>query len=94
MNKTEFIGEVQKKLPEGSTKVDAERALDAVLGAIPVAIKKTGGLQLIGFGTYRLSQRKARNGVNPQTGKRIQIKASKGVSFKAGSKLKSACGIM
>ena len=94
MSKTELIGEIQKKLGKDATKAYAERALEAVLGATAVAIKKTGGLQLIGFGTYKVSERKARKGVNPQTGKPIQIKASKTISFKASSKLKSACGLM
>lgn len=91
MNKAELILEIQNKLGEGATKACAERALDAVLQSFKAGIKKDGAVQLVGFGTFSISERKARQGVNPQTGKPIQIAASKTVKFKPSAHLKSIC---
>ncbi|MDR2420298.1 MAG: HU family DNA-binding protein [Puniceicoccales bacterium] len=73
---------------EGVKKVQAECIVNAVLAAISEGLKKDGTVQIIGFGTFSITERAARQGVNPRTGKRIPIAASKGIRFKAGSKLK------
>jgi len=88
MNKVELVAAVQKTL--GSSKADAERALAAVLDGIKLGIKKTKNVQLIGFGTFKVANRKARKGINPKTGAAIKIKASKSVKFAAGKAFKSA----
>ncbi|MEY3479352.1 MAG: DNA-binding protein HU-beta [Verrucomicrobiota bacterium] len=86
MNKIKLVETVQKDL-KGS-KADAERAVNAVIGGIKSHLKKNRTMQLVGFGTFRVVHRKARLGVNPQTGDRIQIKASKNVKFSAGKDFK------
>lgn len=88
MNKVELVTAVQKTL--GSSKADAERAVNAVVDGIKLGIKKTKNVQLIGFGTFKVGNRKARTGVNPKTGEKIKIKASKVVKFSAGKAFKSA----
>ncbi len=88
MNKAELIEAVQKKL-EG-TRADAERAVTAVIDSIEHGIIKQGGVQIIGFGNFSVSKRAARDGINPATGAKIKIKASKGVKFKAGAALKKS----
>ena len=76
---------------EFESKAEAERALNAVLGAVKKGLKgKSHKVQLIGFGTFEVKTRKARTGVNPQTGKKIKIKASKTVRFKPGKALKES----
>ncbi|MEI6337402.1 MAG: HU family DNA-binding protein [Verrucomicrobiota bacterium] len=86
MNKVELIIAVQKNLE--SSKADAERAVNAVIDGIKSGVKKTKIVQLIGFGTFKVASRKARIGVNPKTGERIKIKASKTVKFGAGKSFK------
>jgi nucleoid DNA-binding protein len=86
MNKVELIVAVQKSL--GSSKANAERAVNAVINGIKVGVKKTKNVQLIGFGTFKVVSRKARIGVNPKTGLKIKIKASKTVKFVAGKQFK------
>jgi nucleoid DNA-binding protein len=88
MNKVELVTSVQKSL--GSSKADAERAVNAVIDGIKLGIKKTKNVQLIGFGTFKVGNRKARTGVNPKTGEKIKIKASKVVKFSAGKAFKSS----
>lgn len=88
MNKVELITSVQKAL--GSSKADAERAVNAVVDGIKAGIKKTKSVQLIGFGTFKVGTRKARVGVNPKTGAKIKIKASKTVKFSAGKAFKGS----
>ena len=85
MNKAELIDAIaaESKL----TKADSKRALDAFLGNVGKALKKGDSVVLIGFGTFKVAQRAARNGRNPQTGKVIKIKAKKVVKFKAGAEL-------
>ena len=85
MNKAELIDSIaaEAKL----TKADAKRALDAFISATAKSLKKGESLVLIGFGTFKVVQRAARNGRNPQTGKAIKIKAKKVVKFKAGADL-------
>ena len=87
MNKVELIASVQKTL--GSSKADAERAAHAVIDGIKAGVKKTKTVQLIGFGTFKVASRKARVGVNPKTGAKIKIKASKTVKFVTGKSFKS-----
>lgn len=88
MNKVELVTAVQKTL--GSSKADAERAVNAVIDGVKLGIKKTKNVQLIGFGTFKVGNRKARIGVNPKTGAKIKIKASKTVKFSAGKAFKGS----
>ena len=88
MNKAELIVEIQKQLGKDATKACAEKALNTVLDAIKAGVKKHKKLQLIGFGTFSVVDRKARTGINQQTKEKIKIKASKAVKFKPGSDFK------
>ena len=72
----------------GSSKKAATDTLAAVLGTVGASLKKNQKVQLVGFGTFEVVKRRARKGRNPATGAAIRIKASKGVRFKAGTKLK------
>jgi len=87
MNKAELIDEVAKVT---CSKKEAGLAVDAILAAITKALKKGGTVQLIGFGTFGVTKRKARTGRNPQTGAAIKIAAKKVPVFKAGKGLKDA----
>ncbi|HVO66596.1 MAG TPA: HU family DNA-binding protein [Syntrophales bacterium] len=71
----------------GISKAAASKALDAYVGAVTKELKKGGKVGLVGFGTFSVSKRKAREGRNPQTGKAIKIPAKKVVKFKAGKEL-------
>lgn len=88
MNKVELVEAVQKSLGKETSKAEAERAVNAVIDGIKIGVKKTKTVQLIGFGTFKVAARKARTGVNPKTGAKIKIKASKTVKFVAGKALK------
>ncbi len=88
MNKTDLIAAVAKKA--GISKKDAEAAVAATFDAIKGALKKGDKVQLVGFGTFEVSERAAREGRNPQTGEAMKIKASKAPRFKAGKALKYA----
>ena len=88
MNKTELTSAIAEKA--GLTKVDAKKALDAAIDAITAALKKGDKVALIGFGTFAVAKREARQGVNPQTGKAIDIAAKKLAQFKAGAELDAA----
>ncbi len=72
------------------TKKEAAAALDATLKAITKSLKKKEAVTLVGFGTFKGAKRKARKGVNPQTGESIRIKAKNVPVFKAGATLKKA----
>jgi DNA-binding protein HU-beta len=85
MNKAELIDEIAAK--SGLTKADAKKALDATTDAIAAAMKKGDRVSLVGFGSWSVSERSARTGRNPQTGKEIKIAAKKVVRFKAGAEL-------
>ena len=87
MNKQELVEYVQKAAGI-ETKVAATAAVNAVLDGISEGIKKGGPVQLIGFGTFSVKERAARQGRNPLTGEKIKIKATKVVSFKVGAKIK------
>lgn len=89
MNKAELVESVQKALGKTASKAEAERAVAAVIGGIKAGLKKGKPVQLVGFGTFKIANRKARMGVNPKTGAKIKIKASKSVKFAAGKDLKS-----
>lgn len=86
MNKADLIELVAKKTQ--LTKKDASAAVDATLDAIKRGTKK-GGVSLAGFGSFNVTNRKARMGRNPQTGEEIKIKASKSVRFKPGKAYKN-----
>lgn len=89
MNKAELIQSVQKSLGKETSKAEAERAVSAVIDGIKAGLKKDKNVQLIGFGTFKVSERKARTGINPKTREKIKIKKSKTVKFGAGKELKS-----
>jgi DNA-binding protein HU-beta len=88
MNKAELIDSVLKNMGKDTTKKAAGDAVEAVLDAIAAGIKKDKVVQLIGFGTFKVTQRAARKGRNPKTGETIKIKASKSVRFGPSSSLK------
>ena len=85
MNKTELVAKIAEGA--GMSKVDAKKALDATLEAIKKAVKKSEKVALVGFGTFDVTKRKARKGINPATKKAITIPAKKVVKFKAGAGL-------
>ena len=82
MNKAELIDQISKDA--GITKVQANAALDSFTSAVVATLKKGNRVTLVGFGTFSVSERAARNGRNPQTGAVIKIKARKVPKFKAG----------
>ena len=86
MNKNDLIDAIAADAD--LSKASAGRALDAAIGAITGALSKGGSVSLVGFGTFSVARRNARSGVNPATGEKIKIKASKGVKFKPGAGLK------
>ena len=86
MNKAEVIDAVSRNL--GSSKAEAERALNAFVESVTEGLVGDGDVAILGFGTFRRSERKARMGTNPQTKERIHIPASVGVTFRAGKALK------
>lgn len=88
MTKTELINEVANKT--GLTKKDAEKAVSAVLESITDAMSMGDKVQLVGFGTFEVRDRAAREGKNPATGETISIPATKVPAFKAGKALKDA----
>jgi len=86
MHKKDLIESIASKT--GLTKKDSEATLNATLETISETLSKGDKVTLIGFGTFSISDRKARMGRNPQTGKEIKIPAKKAVKFKAGQSLK------
>ena len=88
MNKTELIDQIAKSAD--ISKKAAGDALQGFMGAVTDTMKKGDKLQLIGFGTFSVTERSARTGRNPQTGKEMKIAAKKVVKFKVGSKLAEA----
>ena len=85
MNKSELIDAIAEK--GGLSKADAGKALDATIASVTEALKSGDTVTLVGFGTFSVSKRAARNGRNPQTGAVIKIKAKKVAKFKAGKEL-------
>ncbi len=88
MNKKELIESIASAAD--INKAEAEKALNGTLLAIAESLKKGDKVTLVGFGTFSVSKRDARQGRNPQTGKTIEIPAKNIVKFKAGSKLSDA----
>ena len=88
MNKTELIAAVAEKAE--ISKKDSEKALKAFIDVVTDELKNGEKIQLVGFGTFEGSERAAREGRNPQTGKTMKIEACKAPKFKAGKALKDA----
>lgn len=88
MNKTELVNAIAAAA--GLSKADSKKALDATLDAIAGALKADDKVALLGFGTFAVSERPAREGINPATKEKIQIAAKKIVKFKAGAELADA----
>ena len=88
MTKAELISKIAND--SKITKAAAGRALDSAIDGITKALKKGDKVTLVGFGTFSVARRKAREGRNPQTGKPIKIKAKRVAKFKAGSALSKA----
>jgi len=90
VNRAQLVEKIQKELGGETSKAAAERALSAVIECIKSSVRKSKAVQLIGFGTFKVVNRKARHGVNPKTGERIKIAASKSVKFSPGSDFKKS----
>ena len=88
MNKTELVAAMAEKAQ--LSKKDAEAALKAFTDVVAEELKKGEKIQLVGFGTFEVSERAARTGRNPQTGAEMKISASKAPKFKAGKALKDS----
>lgn len=88
MNKSELIDAIAQDA--GITKVAAKKALESFTTNITSALSKGDRISLIGFGSFSVSQRSAREGINPQTKKKIKVAAKKVAKFKAGSELATA----
>ncbi len=88
MTKAEFVDQVAAE--SDLQKADASRAVDAMLAVIEETLQRGGEVNFTGFGKFSVADRSARQGVNPQTGEKIQIKASRVPRFSAGSALKKA----
>ena len=86
MNKTELVAAIAEK--SELSKKDAEKALKAFTEVVTDELKKGEKIQLVGFGTFEVAERAAREGINPTTKEKIQIPASKAPKFKAGKALK------
>ena len=86
MNKTELVAAIAEKTE--LSKKEAEKALKAFTEVVTEELAKGEKIQLVGFGTFEVSERAAREGRNPQTGKKIKIAASQAPKFKAGKALK------
>lgn len=91
MNKTELVAAMADQA--GLTKKDAEVALKAFTDVVSTELQNGGKVQLVGFGTFEVSQRAAREGRNPQTGQAMKIAASKAPKFKAGKALKEMVNV-
>ncbi len=88
MNKTDLVGQVAVKT--GMTKKDVEKVVNAFFGTVEGTLKDGNKVQLVGFGTFEVRERRARKGRNPQTGQEINIPATKVPAFKAGKALKNS----
>jgi len=87
MNKSDLIDEVSAVM---NSKKDAKKAVDCLLSTISDTLKKGDSVTLVGFGTFKVVERKARTGINPQTGKKMEIKAKSVPKFVPGKALKDA----
>ena len=88
MTKGDLVARISKEA--GLTKADSDRALNAFMDNIKKALRKGDTVNLIGFGTFSVTRRKARTGRNPQTGKELKIPAARVPKFKPGKGLKDA----
>ena len=88
MNRVELVAAIAEQTE--LSKKDAEKALKAFTDVVTEELKKGGKIQLVGFGTFEVSERAAREGRNPQTGNTMKIAACKAPKFKAGKALKDA----
>jgi DNA-binding protein HU-beta len=88
MNKSQLVEAVASD--SGLTKTDSARAIDSLLDTVTRTLKKGDEVSITGFGKFSVVQRAARQGVNPRTGERVKIKASKAPKFSAGATLKQA----
>lgn len=88
MNKTELVATIADKTE--LSKKDSEKALKAFIDVVAEELQKGEKIQLVGFGTFEVAERAAREGRNPLTGEKMQISASKAPKFKAGKALKDA----
>jgi nucleoid DNA-binding protein len=88
VNKNELIEELSEKT--GFTKSDTKKFIDKYIEVVSKSLKKGKDVQLVGFGTFKVTKRKARTGRNPQTGKVLKIPAKKVPAFRAGKALKEA----
>jgi DNA-binding protein HU-beta len=89
MNKASLVDEVQKILANGTSKAAAERATEAVLAAMKRGLRRDKEVSLVGFGTFAMAVRPARNGFNPHTKRPMKIRAIKTIRFKAGAELRA-----
>ncbi|HNQ37002.1 MAG: HU family DNA-binding protein [Prolixibacteraceae bacterium] len=85
MNKQDLVNAIAENA--GLSKADAKKGLDATINAVSAALKAGDRVSLVGFGSFAVSERGARTGRNPQTGKEIKIEAKKVVKFKPGAEL-------
>jgi DNA-binding protein HU-beta len=88
MNKSQLITAVSSD--SGLSKIDSARAIDSLLDTVTRTLKKGDEVSITGFGKFSVVHRAARRGVNPRTGERVKIKASKAPKFAAGATLKQA----
>ncbi len=89
MNKGELIALMAEKSKE--SKVYAEKALNLVIDSIIAAVREGNNINLVGFGSFQIQKREAREGRNPKTGEKMHIKGYYQPVFKAGNKIKEAC---
>ena len=87
MNKTDLVNAIAAT---GLSKADSKQALDAVIDAISGALKEGDKVAILGFGTFAVTERPARTGINPANKEKIQIEAKKVIKFKAGAELAAA----
>ena len=88
MTKTDLVNAIAEKA--GFSKKDAEKALNAVIGSVTDALVNGEKVQLVGFGTFEVRDRKAKEAINPSTKEKIMVPAKKAPAFKAGKALKDA----
>ncbi len=90
MNKANLIEAVQRRLGDNCSRAHAECCVNSILEAISDGLSQDNTVQLVGFGTFQVRERRARVGLNPRTREPMQIAASKTVGFRPGNKLKKA----
>ena len=89
MNKAEFVGFIAETA--STSKTDAEKALNLIVESVIQALGQGKEINLVGFGSFSVQKRAAREGRNPKTGAKMRIQAYKQPVFRAGKKLKDAC---